>query len=422
MSNRIQIWIVIHNSIHSLLSFIKWVFISILTGISVGLIGTAFAYSMAFVTDFRFLHPAIIFGLPLGGLLIVGMYKLLKDENDTGTNMVISSIRSNGRIPFRMAPCIFISTVITHLFGGSAGREGAALQLGGSIGSTIGSVLHLNEKDLHIITMCGMSAAFSSLFGTPLAAALFPMEVVSIGIMQYAALVPCVVASLVAHGVASYFGLTPEHFTFTDIPAFSLTSSCTIGLLAILCALISILFCIILHNASHLFQNIFCNPYIRSIAGGCVIIALTLLVGTQQYNGAGMNFIEAFFTEKKVFPAAFLLKILFTAVTLGCGFKGGEIVPTFYVGASFGCLFGMVSGFSVNLCTAVGMAAVFCGVTNSPITSLLISFELFEYEAMPYYLLAIAISYMLSGYFGLYSSQKIMYSKFETRFIDRETS
>lgn len=420
MTNWIRIWAVMRHGVQCLQSFIKWILISVFTGVLVGLTGTAFAYSMAFVTNFRFSHPAIIFGLPAGGLLIVGMYKLLKDENDTGTNMVLSSIRSNGRIPFRMAPCIFISTVITHLFGGSAGREGAALQLGGSIGSTIGTFLHLDEKDQHVITMCGMSAAFSALFGTPLAAAIFPMEVVSVGIMQYAALVPCVVASLIAHGIASYFGLEPEFFGFTDIPAFSLTSGCIVGLLAILCALVSILFCIVLHNTSHMSGHLFKNPYIRAMVGGCAIVALTCLVGNQQYNGAGMNFIEAFFREKSVFPAAFLLKILFTAITLGSGFKGGEIVPTFYIGASFGCLFGMVSGFSVNLCTAVGMAAVFCGVTNSPITSLLISFELFGYDAMPYYLLAIAISYMLSGYFGLYSSQKIMYSKFKTHYIDRK--
>lgn len=418
--NWIRIWAEVRHSAQCLKSFIKWILISAFIGVLVGLIGTAFAYSMAFVTNFRILHPAIIFGLPVGGLLIVGIYKLLKYENDTGTNMVLSSIRSNGKIPFRMAPCIFISTVITHLFGGSAGREGAALQLGGSIGSTIGTFLRLDEKDHHVVTMCGMSAAFSALFGTPLAAAIFPMEVVSVGIMQYAALVPCVVASLIAHGIASYFKLEPEFFGFTDIPAFSLKNSCTIGLLAILCALVSILFCITLHNTGRLFKHLFHNPYVRAMAGGCVVIALTCLVGNQQYNGAGMNFIEAFFREKNVFPAAFLLKILFTAMTLGSGFKGGEIVPTFYIGASFGCLFGMVSGFSVNLCTAVGMAAVFCGVTNSPITSLLISFELFGYDAMPYYLLAIAISYMLSGYFGLYSSQKIMYSKFKTHYIDRK--
>ncbi len=421
MSQIIRILAVLRHGLQCFRSFLKWLLIAICLGILVGLVGTAFAYSMSFATDFRIAHPAVIFGLPAGGLLIVGMYQLLKYENDTGTNLILSSIRSNGKIPFRMAPCIFVSTVMTHLFGGSAGREGAALQLGGSIGSSLGTCLRLDEKDQHIITMCGMSAAFSALFGTPLAAAIFPMEVVSVGIMQYSALVPCVVASLTAHGVASYFGLMPEAFPFTDIPVFSWKTSCMIGFLAICCALVSVLFCVILHTAGHLYQRVFPNAYLRAFGGGCIVTALTLLVKTQAYNGAGIQFIEGFFEHEQVFPAAFLLKILFTACTLGAGFKGGEIVPTFYIGASFGCLFGMVSGFSPNLCTAVGMASVFCGVTNSPVTSLLISFELFGYDGMPYYLLAVAISYMLSGYFGLYSSQKIMYSKFKTHFIDRKT-
>lgn len=403
-----------------LITFCKWTVISLLCGELIGLVGTAFSYSMTYAVNFRFAHPMIILGLPLGGLLIVGLYQLLKDENDTGTNLILSSIRSEGKVPFRMAPCIFVSTVVTHLFGGSAGREGAALQLGGSIGNSIGKLLHLNENDRHIITMCGMSAAFSALFGTPMAAAIFPMEVVSVGIMHYSALVPCVIASLTAHGTASYFGLHAEVFPFADIPAFTWQTGFLTGLLAVCCAAVSVLFCVTLHGVSHLYQRFFKNPYLRAAAGGLIVMIMTLLVGNQAYNGAGMNFIEEFFHEEQVFPAAFLLKILFTACTLGAGFKGGEIVPTFYIGASFGCLFGMVSGFSTNLCTAVSMTAVFCGVTNSPITSLLISFELFGYAGMPYYLLAIAISYMLSGYTGLYSSQKIVYSKFRTHYINKK--
>ncbi len=410
------------HDLNRLETFCKWVVISIPCGILVGLVGVAFSYCMAYATNFRAMHPMVIWGLPLGGILIVGMYHLLKDDNDTGTNLILSSIHSGAEVPLRMAPCIFISTVITHFFGGSAGREGAALQLGGSIGKSIGKMklLHLDESDQVLITMCGMSAAFSALFGTPMAAAIFPMEVVSIGIMHYSALVPCVIASLTAQGVAVHFGLSPEAFPFTDIPVFTWKTSCITGLLAVSCAFVSVLFCIILHQTSHLYQHFFKNAYIRAAVGGGIIILLTSLAGSQAYNGAGVNFIEEFFEERHVFPAAFLLKILFTAFTLGAGFKGGEIVPTFYIGASFGCLFGMVSGFSPNLCTAVGMASVFCGVTNSPITSLLISFELFGYDGMPYYLLAIAISYALSGYFGLYSSQKIMYSKFHTKFINRK--
>ena len=182
----------------------------------------------------------------------------------------------------------------------------------------------------------------------------------------------------------------------------------------------SILFCIVLHTAQNLYKKYFANPYIRAFAGGCFILILTLLVGNHDYNGTGMQVISRALNGEVV-PAAFLLKILFTALTLGAGFKGGEIVPTFFIGATFGCLFGTITGFSPVLCTAVGMTSVFCGVTNCPITSLLISFEMFGFSGMPYYLLACAFSYMLSGHFGLYHSQTIMYSKLQTTFINKGT-
>ena len=269
--------------------------------------------------------------------------------------------------------------------------------------------------------MCGMSAAFSALFGTPLAAAIFSMEVVSVGIMHYSALLPCVIASLTAHGVATVCGITPEIFPISSIPAFAPKTALIIGVFAVLCAVVSILFCTILHNAERLYKRFFKNPYLRVIIGGCIVIALTLLVGDQTYNGTGMSIIASCMEGKPVFPLAFLLKMLFTGATLGAGYKGGEIVPTLFIGATFGTFFATVTGCSIPLCAAVGMGAVFCGVTNSPITSLLICFELFGFEGMPYFLIAIALSYMLSGYYGLYSSQKIIYSKYKTEYINRKT-
>jgi H+/Cl- antiporter ClcA len=375
---------------------------------------------MAYVTNMRAMHPWLIYFLPLGGLVIVGAYHLMHDEKDTGTNLVLSSIHSGDHLPLRMAPLIFVSTLITHLFGGSAGREGAALQLGGSIGSGIGSLFKFDEKDKHIMIMCGMSAAFSALFGTPMAAAIFSMEVVSVGIMHYSALVPCVVASLIAHGIATHFGASAEVFFIEEIPAFGIETSVKITVLAILCALVSILFCVALHGSEHLYKKYLKNPFIRIFVGGCLIIILTLLVGNQDYNGTGINVIEKCF-DGSVRSEAFLMKIIFTAITLGAGFKGGEIVPSFFTGAAFGCLFGNIVGFSPTLCAAIGMTSVFCGVTNCPITSLLISFELFGYDGMPYFLLAVSFSYMLSGYFGLYHSQKIMYSKYKTNYINKRT-
>lgn len=421
MLNNEQKRIVQHN-FHRVISAVKWVVFSLISGILIGSIGTLFYHAMAFVTNARLDHPWLIFLLPVGGLVIVGSYYLLHDQNDTGTNLVISAIQSGDHVPGRMAPLIFLSTLITHLFGGSAGREGAALQLGGSIGSKVGFLFRLDEKDKHVMIMCGMSAAFSSLFGTPLAAAIFSMEVVSVGIMHYSALVPCVIASLVAHGIATMAGAAPETFVIAQIPDFTVLSAIIISILAILCALVSILFCVTLHSAEHLYKKFFKNPFLRVFAGGCIVILLTLLVGDQTYNGAGMDFIERCMEEATVRPEAFLLKIIFTAATLCAGFKGGEIVPSFFAGAAFGCLFGSLTGFSPTLCTAVGMISVFCGVTNCPITSLLISFELFGYTGVPYFLLSVAFSYMLSGYFGLYHSQKIIYSKFKTNYINRKTT
>ncbi len=396
----------------------KWIAFAIISGIVVGGVGTVFSYGMSMMTQTRANNPWVIWLLPVSGVLIVGAYRLLHDEKDTGTNLVLSSISSGDKLPLRMTPLIFFSTLITHLFGGSAGREGAALQIGGSIGNELGMLFRFDEKDRHIMTMCGMSAAFSALFGTPMAAAIFSMEVVSVGIMHYSALVPCVIASLIAHGIADYFGADAELFLLETIPSFNVGSAVKISVLAILCALVSIIFCLLLHQTEHLFKKFLKNPYIRIVAGGCIIVVLTLLVGDQRYNGSGINIITSCMNGK-VSPEMFILKMIFTAVTIGAGYKGGEIVPSFCIGAAFGCLFGNLIGFSPALCTAAGMAAVFCGVTNCPISSLLVCFELFGYAGMPYFLLTVALSYMFSGYYGLYHSQKIIYSKYKTSYINK---
>ncbi len=408
---------IIHN-LHRLRSGIKWILIAIVTGIIVGIVGIAFSYAMSAATVAREDHPWLLFFLPVAGLLIVSWYYLFHDKHDQGTNLVISAIRSGEEVPLKMAPLIFVATTLTHLCGGSAGREGAALQIGASIGNGIGNVFHFNEDDKRVMIMCGMSACFSALFGTPMAAAIFSMEVVSVGVMYYAALVPCVIASLTAHSLADLCGVSWEIFPVTA-PAFTIQSACITGILAVLCAGVSVLFCELLHRTTHFFRLHVNNHFLRTIVGGALIIVLTLLVGSNDYNGAGMNVIARCFETGVVSPGAFILKMVFTAITLACCYKGGEIVPTLYVGATFGCLFSMISGFDAPLCIAVGMGSLFCGVTNSPIASLLLCFELFGYDGMPFYLLAIALSYMLSGYHSLYSSQKILYSKFKTTYIDR---
>ena len=399
---------------------LRWVILGCMTGAIVGAIGAMFSKAISMATAFRTSHDLIILGLPLAGLLIVFMYRLCKDYEDKGTNLVIKSIQEGEHLPVMKAPLIFISTTLTHLFGGSTGRESAALQMGGSIGYNLGRLCRLKEGNVKIMTMCGMSAAFSALFGTPMTASFMAMEIENVGVMYYSALVPCVISALTAQGVAEFLGATGEQFAVNIVPEFTATQGIYTGLLALLCAIVSVLFCQVLKFSGKTYKKLLPNPYLRVFVGGVIVVALTYLSGTRFYNGAGMNVIEM--AIKGEAPAlAFLLKIIFTALTLGAGYKGGEIVPALYIGATFGCLYSQIFGLHPALCAAIGMGALFCGVTNCPISSLFICFELFGFKGMPYYLLAIALSYTFSGYYSLYSSQKIMYSKFHNKYVNRET-
>lgn len=398
----------------------KWLVLGIIVGIIIGAVGAAFFHGIKYATSFRKAHDYIIYALPFAGLLIVFLYRIAGEFEDTGTNLVLTTISAGDHLPKRKIPLIFVATILTHLCGGSAGRESAALQLGGSIGHNFGEIIHLDEDDCKIITMCGMSAAFAALFGTPMAAAFLAMEIESIGVMYYAALIPCVLSALVSSSVASYLGTVPDVFAVNIVPEFTIDNAIKGAILAVLCALISILFCVVMKKSGELYKRFFKNPYLRIFVGGCLVVVLTLLVGTHDYNGAGMDVIELA-TQGEAPYAAFALKMLFTAVTMGAGYKGGEIIPALYIGATFGCLYSQIFGFNAALCSAIGMGALFCGITNCPISSLLLCFEMFGYNGMPYYLLAIALSYTFSGYYGVYGSQKIMYSKFHNKYINQKT-
>ena len=399
--------------------FIRWGIFSAFVGLFVGAFSTLFAFCLRQVTSFRTENPWLILCLPLAGVVIVFLYGVFRYKNDKGTNMVLSSIHAEAEVPFRMAPLIFISTIITHLFGGSAGREGAALQLGGSIGQQLGKLFRFDEKDQRVVVMCGMSAAFSAIFGTPIAASIFSMEVVSVGVMYYAALVPCVFSSLVASKFATHMGIGPNVFKIRQMPLFEVVPSLKVIGLALCCAALSVVFCMALHSLGDFYRNKLKNPYIRIIVSSLVIILLTIILQTDDYMGAGVPVIQRAI-QGNVEPLAFVWKIVFTALTLEAGFKGGEIVPSFFVGATFGCLFGHIVGISPSLCAAVGMMSVFCGVTNCPITSMLIAFELFGYHGVPFFLLGISVSYLMSGYYGLYHDQTIVYSKYKTEYINRK--
>jgi H+/Cl- antiporter ClcA len=406
--------------IPALKSFCKWTIIAIMIGLIVGLVGSAFNYSIRTVSNVRERYPIIIMFMALGGVIITWIYQILGLPHDRGTNMVLTAVRDGKNLTLKNMVCIFIGTVITHLFGGSSGREGAGLQIGGSIASSIGTALKMDKSDERIITMCGMSAGFSALFGTPVTAGFFAMEVISIGILHYSAIVPCMVASVVSMMVSSHLGGESVFYqvTFPDISTIPILQ--TLGL-SFLCAFVSILFCIAMHEALALYRKYLVNHYARAIVGGVLISVLTLIVGTHDYNGTGMNVIEKCFTQDMPFYT-FLVKIVFTAITLCAGYKGGEIVPTFFVGATFGNFFGSLIGMDNSFGSAIGLIAVFCGVTNCPLTSMFLSVEIFGSKGIVYFGIACAVSYLLSGYTGLYNAQKIVYSKTMPKFIDKKAN
>lgn len=392
-------------------ALVKWLIISVMIGVCIGLISVIFYYGMDFVTSMRLAHPWLLFFLPAGGVAIVFLYRFLDDHYKVGTTLVLSAIHDEDEVPLRITPLIILSTWITHLFGGSAGREGAALQIGGSLGDTFAHWLHMEDNDRRIFIMCGMAAAFSALFGTPMAAAVFAIEVVSVGIMHYYALFPCIIASVTSREIAKFLGASAEQFFVTQIPPFNLYHGLRIIILAVLCTEIGVLFCMILHQSEKFFKTRFKNGYVRIIVGGIMIILLTLVCGSGDYNGTGMNVIERCFYGEQVDHIAFILKILFTAITLGCGFKGGEIVPSLFIGATSGYLFASILGFSSNISIACGMIAVFCSVTNCPLASLLMAFEMFNIHGMQYYLITVAVAFLMSGYHTLYQSQLFAFSK-----------
>lgn len=398
-------------------SIVKWIVLSLIVGALSGVIGSVFHIAIDYVTEYRGNNDWVIYLLPLGGLLIAFIYYLCKGQGRIDTNRVLEAVNTDEKVPLLMAPLIFVSTVLTHLFGGSAGREGAALQLGGSIGYNVGSLLRLNKKDKHIIVMAGMSGVFAALFGTPLTAMFFSIEVTSIGIMYYVALVPCFVAAFTASRIALMFGLHPVHFQGIAVPDITPHNMLLVAILAVLCALVCILFCICIKKSEHLMEKCFKNGFVRAAAGGAIIVLLTLLLGTRDYNGAGMGVIENALSGSVKYEA-FLVKIIFTAITISAGFKGGEIVPSFFIGATFGCTIGMLFGMNPGFAAAIGFVSLFCGVVNCPVASVLLSIEVFGSEGILFFVPAVAISFMMSGYTGLYKSQKFMYSKTDFESID----
>lgn len=384
-----------------------WVsLLGIVTGAASGFTGTVFAMCITAAVSLREQYPWILFLMPLGGLLIAWMYqKYSKPENAIhGTDLVIDSIQSSEPLPKRIVPLIFTGTVLTQLFGGSAGREGAALQIGGGIASWLGYIFKRSRREIHIMTICGMAGCFAALFGTPITAAVFAMEVATVGVLQYTAILPCTLACFTAFLISQQMGEPVTAYVLSSVPSLDLLTAGKVVLLAALCGLTAMLFCYISHQTSHLMQKWFRNPYIRVIAGGCTVVILILIFGNA-YSGAGSTLIDRAIIEGQADPWGWIVKIILTAITLGAGFKGGEIVPAFSVGAVLGCTVSAVLGLDPSFGAALGFVCLFCGITNCPLASLILSAEVFGVSGSLYFMLAVAVSYILSGYTSVYSRQ-----------------
>ena len=394
---------------------LKLITLSLTVGIICGLVGGIFHRTIDFATEFRVEHSDILYLLPFAGLVIVFLYNKTNLKKDPGTNNIISGVRSEENIPFAIAPNIFFATIITHLFGGSAGREGAALQLGGAIGSATGNVFKTDCKLKPLIILAGMSGVFSALFGTPLTAVVFAIELCCVGTMFYSSLLPCFISAYTALFISKMMGTNPVRLAVADIPSTNINTIISVIILGFACACLGILFCKAMKHTHKLAEEKIPNSYLRIFVGGAIIVVLTKLLGTYDYNGAGMDIIIQA-TNGNAVPYAFLLKILFTAITIGFGYKGGEIVPTFFIGATFGCVLAPILNLSPSFSAAVGMAALFTAVVNCPIASLILACEIFGSNGILLYAAAIFVSFTFSGYSSLYASQMFSFSKncFET--------
>ena len=398
---------------------VLWLVLAAAVGLVCGGVGTAFHLSVEAVTELRGEHGWILWLLPLAGLVIVALYKGTRCEG-MGTNNVIRAVQSGEAVSPLLVPAIFLGTVLTHLCGGSAGREGAALQMGGSIGYNVGRLFHLSDHDRRTATVCGMAAFFSALFGTPLAATLFAMMVEDVGLTFSVAFVPGFLAALVAYGVSLACGISPTRFALADAPALTANAVLKVMVLGAACAVVSRLFCGLLHFTEHELPKRLPNPWVRAAVGGMAVVALSYLMGVGRYNGAGMGVIAAAVEQGEALPWDFLCKALLTAVTLASGFKGGEVVPSFYIGATFGCAVGPLLGLPAGFSAAVGLVAVFCGATNTLIPSILMAYELFQGEGLELVALGCGVCYMLSGYHGLYSSQTFVTEKWASEYHEKK--
>ena len=388
----------------NLISALKLCLLGVLIGALGGVAGAAFAHLLLLVTHTRESFPWLILLLPVGGVLTVVLYRVSQMSDHGGTNEVIRCLESKSPIRALAAPLIFVSTAITHLLGGSAGREGAAIQLGGAGASALSGVLRLKDNERSAFIMCGMSAVFAGVFGTPLTAAVFILEFRSEKKLWFLSALPCFISALIAAGLSSLLGVAEETAHIADIAPFSPVTIVQIIVLALGIGLLGFVMCFVFHKAEKLSKKLISNQLIRIVIGAVVIVALTALVGDMRYNGSGMEMaLGAVGGRAEWFD--FMLKLAFTAITIAAGFKGGEIVPTFCIGATFGCFIGGVIGMDAGLAAALGLVGLFSCVTNSLIAAVFLGVELFGISALPYFALICLVIWPLSTNNGLFHNR-----------------
>lgn len=402
-------------------TIVKWCVLGAWAGLLSGIASAIFLGSLAWATGYRELHPWMLFLLPIAGIGIGLAYHVWGKPIEGGNNLLLERIHNpNSAIPFRMAPLVFAGTVLTHLFGGSAGREGTAVQMGGTLANLASRPLRLSPGDHRIVIMSGISGGFGSVFGTPLAGAVFGLEVLSVGQISYEALIPCFVASVVGDLVCRGLGTT-HHVYHVDvlIPHLSLYQWALVAIAGVLFGGASWLFAELTEAIHHLAKRFVPQPWMRPFFGGLAIIALTYIVGSRDYLGLSLPLIERAFTPEGVVLWAFALKILFTAVTLGSGFKGGEVTPLFCIGATLGAAFAHLTGQPTGFFAALGFVAVFAGAANTPLSCTLMGIELFGAPMAVPLLAACILAYILSGHRGIYLSQRMHTPKSHAILIPR---
>ncbi|MEI9933453.1 MAG: voltage-gated chloride channel family protein [Ferruginibacter sp.] len=417
----------------------KWTILVIPVSITVGSIVALFLFLLEKVTALRWQNSWLLFLLPIAGIAIHFLYKFLGKNSEAGNNLIIDEIHEpGGGVPLRMTSMVFVTTIITHLFGGSAGREGTAVQMGGSIAGLFAKWFKLNKEDVRILLMTGIAAGFGAVFGTPLTGAIFALEVLAIGTMRYNALLPCFMASVFADIVCSAWGIHHTHYhinfiagqnnflSFFHFDFFLLMKVIVAGAAF---GLAGFLFAELSHNIKNYSNKIIKTKWLISFIGGIIIIALTYILGTRDYLGLGVTnpnpggvSIVSCFNIGGAYYFSWFWKSLFTAITLSMGFKGGEVTPLFFIGAALGNTLGVLTGVPVDLMAGLGFIAVFAGATNTPIACTLMGVELFGGQYLLYYAIACFTAYYFSGHSGIYRAQRLSVSKIPIDIDDKKKS